>query len=265
MGSSLSISGKVAIVTGGGRGLGRAIAAKLCASGCHVIINYVNSDRDAQDTLASLSGLPGSAASFKADLREPDALEAVVNRAIDMHGRIDIFVHNAATLRPMSAVAPDTAAVYREQALALNPLLAGAALFAKAMNENGGRVIAISSNGAGHVIPGYLSVGIAKAAMESLVRYLAAELAGKGIAVNAISTALLDKSPLGNGPHDNGETASGGLANPGVAAMLAARTPAGRLSTPADVADAVALLCAPEAAWIHGQVITVDGGLGLLA
>jgi enoyl-[acyl-carrier protein] reductase III len=255
MGSSLSIGGKVAIITGGSRGLGRAIAEKLCANGCHVIVNYANSDPDAQDTLNSLAGLPGSATMVKADVREHRALEAVVNKAIDLHGSLDIFIHSAATLRPMSAFAPDTAAVYREQELALNPLLLGASIFAKAMSENGGRVIAISSNGAGHVIPGYLSAGVAKAAMESLVRYLAAELAGKGIAVNAISTALLDK----------GSPNTSGLANPAVTAMLAARTPAGRLSTPADVADAVALLCAPEAAWIHGQVITVDGGLGLLA
>jgi enoyl-[acyl-carrier protein] reductase III len=255
MGSSLSIADKVAIVTGGSRGLGRAIAEKLCASGCHVIVNYAHSDPDAQDTLNALAQLPGSATSIKADVREHTALEAVVNKAIDMHGRLDIFVHNAATLCPMSGLTPDIAAVYQEQELALNPLLHGAGTFAKTMGENGGRVIAISSNGAGNVIPGYLSVGIAKAAMESLVRYLAAELAGKGIAVNAISTALLDK----------GNPGASGLSNPAIAAMLAARTPAGRLTTPADVADAVALLCAPEAAWIHGQVITVDGGLGLLA
>jgi enoyl-[acyl-carrier protein] reductase III len=256
MGSSLDIGGKVAIITGGSRGLGRAIAEKLCAGGCHVIVNYANSDSTAQDTVNSLARLPGSVTLVKADVREHGAIEEVVNKAIDVHGRLDIFVHNAATLQPMSAFAPDPAAVYREQELALNPLLFGAGILAKAMNEQtGGRVIAISSNGAGHVIPGYLSVGVAKAAMESLVRYLATELAAKGIAVNAISTALLDKT----------DPNTSGLANPAIAAMLAARTPAGRLSTPADVADAVALLCAPEAAWIHGQVITVDGGLGLLA
>jgi enoyl-[acyl-carrier protein] reductase III len=256
MGSSLGIEGKVAIITGGNRGLGRAIAEKLCASGCHVIVNYANSDSAAEDTLNSLAKLSGSATLMKADVREQSAIEAIVNQAIDLHGRLDIFIHNAATLQPMSAITPDTAAVYQEQELALNPLLLGAGIFAKAMNgETGGRVIAISSNGAGRVIPGYLSVGIAKAALESLVRYLAAELAGQGIAVNAISTALLDK----------GGANTSGLANPAITAMLAARTPAGRLSTPADVADAVALLCAPEAAWIHGQVLTVDGGLGLLA
>src|SRR5580698_6701445 len=213
MGSSLDIGGKVAIITGGSRGLGRAIAEKLCAGGCHVIVNYANSDSTAQDTVNSLARLPGSVTLVKADVREHGAIEEVVNKAIDVHGRLDIFVHNAATLQPMSAFAPDPAAVYREQELALNPLLFGAGILAKAMNEQtGGRVI-------------------------------------------AIWTALLDKT----------DPNTSGLANPAIAAMLAARTPAGRLSTPADVADAVALLCAPEAAWIHGQVITVDGGLGLLA
>jgi enoyl-[acyl-carrier protein] reductase III len=251
MTSSLSLHDKVAIVTGGSRGLGHAIARKLCASGCQVILNHLRPGPDAAQAVASLAGLAGSATPVRADLREPAAVQALVDAAMSLHGRLDIFVHNAATFPPMSALAPDAAAVQAEYGLAINPLLHGAPLFAKVMAQGSGRVIAISSNGARRVVPGYLAVGVAKAALESLVRYLAVELAGKGITVNTVATALLDKS------------ADASLATPDVAAMLAARTPAGHLSTPADVADAVALLCADEAAWIHGQVITVDGGLGL--
>ncbi|HEX4725573.1 MAG TPA: SDR family oxidoreductase [Pseudonocardiaceae bacterium] len=247
------LEGKVAVVTGGGRGLGRAVAHKLCASGCHVILNYLSADADAQAAVEAMAGLPGSASAVRGDVRDADVLNALVAQALDRHGRLDVFVHNAATLPPMSALAPDLAALHAEQALALDPLLHGAALFAKVMSEHGGRVIAISGNGAHHVVPAYLAVGIAKAALESLVRYLAVELAGKGIAVNAIATSLLDKDE----PNP--------LAHPDAVAMLAARTPAGRLTKPSDVADAVALLCADEAAWIHGQVIIVDGGLGLRA
>jgi enoyl-[acyl-carrier protein] reductase III len=253
MASTLGLDGKVAVVTGASRGLGRAVAQKLSASGCRVVVNYVSSAERANHLVESLPGGPDTAVAVQGDVRDGDVAQGLIETAIDRFGRLDFFVHNAATFQPMSALAPDLAAVHREQQLALDPLLACAATFAKVMDGAGGRVIAVSSNGAGHVVPTYLSVGLAKAALESLVRYLAVELAGKGIAVNAIATALLDKGD----PH--------GIAASDLGAMLAARTPAGRLSTPADVADAVALLCADEAAWIHGQVITVDGGLGLRA
>jgi enoyl-[acyl-carrier protein] reductase III len=252
MSNSLTLDGKVAIVTGGTRGLGYAIARKLCASGCHVILNHLQSGTNAAKAVTTLSGLAGSASAIRADVREPTAVQTLVDAAIDSYGRLDIFVHNAATLAPMSALNPDVPAVRSEQELAINPLLYGAPLFAKVMAGGGGRIIAISSNGADRVVPGYLAAGVAKAALESLVRYMAAELAGKAITANVIATALLDKG------------GSSALSAPEIAAMLAARTPGGHLTTPAEVADAVALLCADEASWIQGQVITVDGGLGLL-
>lgn len=263
MTSSLRLDGKVAIVTGGTRGLGYGIARKLCASGCHVILNHLRSGPHAAAAAAALSGLAGSAVAVRADVREPAAVQALIDAAIDARGHLDIFVHNAATLAPMSALNPDVAAVHGEQELAINPLLYGAPLFAKVMTE-AGRVIAISSNGADHVVPGYLAVGVAKAALESLVRYMAVEFAGKAITVNAIATALLDKDEGGSGGSIPPVKKDSALASPEIAAMLAARTPGGHLTTLAEVADVVALLCADEASWIHGQVITVDGGLGLL-
>ena len=109
----------------------------------------------------------------------------------------------------------------------------------------------MSSSGARRVVDGYLGLGMAKAALESLVRYLAVELAPTGVAVNAVSTAKVDK-----GTDDP---------RPDLVRTLAARTPAGRLTTPEDVASVVALLCTDEAGWLQGQVITVDGGLALRA
>ena len=253
MTSSLGLDGKAAVITGGTRGLGRAIARKLCASGCSVVLSYAQSDADAQEAVRSLRDLPGEARAAKGDVRQPDVLQALADTALDRYGRLDIVVHNAATLPAMSVLGPDLDAMHQEQELALNPLLAGAAIFAKAMSGKGGRIIGISGNGARRAIPGYVALGVAKAALESLIRYLAVELAPQGIAVNAIATALLDKGV----PND--------MVPPQAIAMLAARTPAGRLTTPADVADAVALLSTTEAGWIHGQVIMVDGGLGLRA
>ncbi|MEU7146153.1 SDR family oxidoreductase [Nocardia sp. NPDC046473] len=249
-GSSLGLDGKVAAVTGASRGLGAAIASKLCESGCHVVVNYAHDTAAAESLVAALDGRKGTAVAVKADITGPDGVATVLEQARRRFGRLDVFVHNAASWHPMSAIDNEPDAIHADIAAAIDPLLRAAAPLMELM-ASGGRVIAVSSNGARAVLPHYVSLGLAKSALETLVRYLAVELAGNGIAVNAITTAKLDKGP---------ETPGAELIP-----MLAARTPAGRLTVPADVADVVALLCAPEAAWIHGQVITVDGGFGLRA
>lgn len=240
----LDLSGTVAVVTGGTRGVGLAVTRKLVACGAEVVAGY----RDDEIAAKRLETEYGERVSVVAvDLTTPAGLARLLAAASRRHRHIDVFVHAAGTLHPMPAVGADPAGVEADVRLALAPLL-GATAITKLMPE-GGRIILISSNGARVAAPRYVSAGIAKAAAESLVRYLAVELAGRGIAVNAISTAKLDKGP--------------DTPNPEIAQQLAARTPAGRLTTPDDVANAVALLCTAEAGWIHGQVITVDGGLSL--
>jgi enoyl-[acyl-carrier protein] reductase III len=239
-----------ALVTGASRGLGQAIARSLCGHGCHVHLNYVTSDVAAKEAAASMSDLPGGVTLARGDVRDGAVLQRLLRQVHDQHGRLDIFVHNAASFHPMLAVAPSVDDFFAEQRLSLHPLLYGASTLARLMNGRG-RVIAISSNGAFEVIPNYVATGVAKAALESLVRYLAVELAPFGITVNSVATHLLDKGA---------ETA-----NKDIAGLLSSRTPNGRLTRPEDVADVVSLLCRPEAAWLQGQVITVDGGLGLRA
>jgi enoyl-[acyl-carrier protein] reductase III len=248
---SISLTGKVALVTGGSRGLGRSIAHRLCEAGCDVVVNYVSSDAAAEATVAGMSGLPGGAHAHKGDVRDPEVLADLVGTLRDRHGRLDIVVHNAATWKPMSAARPRPDDFWSEQSLALDPLVRGVPGFVELMAGRSGRIVAVSGNGAHEVIPGYVAVGVSKAALESLVRYLAVDLAGAGITVNAVATSMLDKGA---------ETP-----NPELATFLATRSPSGRLTKPEDVADAVALLCTEEAAWIQGQVLMVDGGLGLRA
>ncbi|KAB8178278.1 SDR family oxidoreductase [Microbispora catharanthi] len=245
------LDGRVALVTGATRGLGLAIARKLCASGCHVYLNYAHSDDDAERAVELLSGSKGTATALKFDAAEPDVAPKLLEAVRERHPQLDVFVHNAASFHPMSAVEPQVGDFWDDVRLAVSPLVQAAARLGETMTPGTGRIIAISSMGARSVVPDYVSQGVGKAALESLVRYLAVELAPKGIAVNAVSTGKLDKG-------------AGGPDAPAVRA-LAARTPAGRLTRPEDVADVVALLCTDEAAWIHGQVITADGGLSIRA
>ncbi|MCX5261957.1 SDR family oxidoreductase [Streptomyces canus] len=249
--AQLGLDGRVALVTGAARGLGRAIAHQLCAAGCDVYVNYHRDDDSARQTIEELAGLKGTAVAVRADVRDGAAFHAVLDQVAEERGGLDVFVHNAATFRYNTAVGPDPESFRSELELALNPLLSGGPRLAELMAGRPGRIIVVSSNGAHSVIPGYVNVGVAKAAVENLVRYLAVELAGRGISVNAVATALLDKGEL--------------TANRSIAEFLGRRTPAGRLSTPCDVAEFVTLLATDQAAWLQGQVITVDGGLGLLA
>ncbi|MYW65839.1 SDR family oxidoreductase [Streptomyces sp. SID8379] len=250
--STLGLEGRSVIVTGGTRGLGLATARRLVAAGCDVVLTYAHDGAAADTALESLRGLKGTAHAVRGDITDPDSLPELLRTVIERHGRLDVFVHNAATFHPMQALAADLTGVRADLSAALDPLLGGAPLIAEAMAGGPGRIVAVSSTGAQSVVPRYVSLGIAKAALESAVRYLAAELAGRGIAVNAVAASKLAK-------------AGGPPVDPKVVEHLVARIPAGRLTRPEDVADAVALLCTDEAAWIHGQVLTVDGGTGLAA
>jgi enoyl-[acyl-carrier protein] reductase III len=249
--STLGLDGRAALVTGGTRGLGLAIARKLCACGCAVYLNYLRSAVEAEHALAALAGLKGTAQLLPGDVTAEGVLPGMLAELAERHGAVDILVHSAVSFQPMRATDPRLGLSRRDMATTLDPLLHTAPTLAQVMRRPGGRVIAVSSTGSTRVVPNYVSLGMAKAALESLVRYLAVDLAATGVAVNAVAAAKLDKG--GNGP------------DRAMLARLAERTPGGRPTRPADVADVVALLCTPEAGWLHGQVVTVDGGLSLPA
>jgi enoyl-[acyl-carrier protein] reductase III len=245
------LAGKTALVTGAARGIGRAVARKLAAAGCDVIVNYYNSHDEAAALCAEIGALGRRAVAIKASVGLPDSVDELFAELRRHFDRLDIIVSNAASgvLRPATEM---TLKHWRwcleTNALALN-LLAQRAL---PLMPPGGRIVAMSSLGAQRAMPGYGFVGASKAALESLVRTLAQELGPRGIRVNAVSAGVVDTDALQHFPD-----------RAGLLASFAARSPAGPVLTPEDVAGAVYLLCLPEAVMINGHTLFVDGGFAI--
>ncbi|PBC66053.1 hypothetical protein BKI49_01665 [Streptomyces sp. Tue6028] len=244
------LKGRSALVIGGTRGVGRAVTEKLAVSGCDVVATFAHSAEDAGTLLADLKDTPGSLETLRGDARRAETLPEAMRHVRERHGRLDILVHAAASAHPMPVLGMRLTEVYADTATALVPLAASAGPAADLLSE-GGRIIVVSASVARGVAPHMVSLGVAKAALESLTRFVAVELADRGVTVNAVSASKLDKGA--------------DTPRPEVARAIGARTPAGRLATPRDVADTVALLCLPEAQWITGHVVSADGGLSLLA
>ena len=246
---SETLPGKIALVTGGSRGIGRAIALKLARSGCDVAIVYHNSHDEAEAVCREIRGLGRRAQAIQADVSDPEIVEEVFV-AFRQYGfdRVDIVVSNAATgvLKPALELGlKHWRRCLETNALALNFL----AQHAVPLMPNGGRIIAISSLGASRAIPQYAFIGASKAALESLARSLAQELGPRGVRVNIVSAGVVDTDALKHFP--NREE---------LLEEFARRAPAGPTLTEEHVADAVYLLCQPEAAMITGHTLVVDAG-----
>jgi enoyl-[acyl-carrier protein] reductase III len=245
---SQTLLGKVALVTGGSRGIGRAVALKLAKSGCDVAVVYHNSHEEAESVCAAIRELGRQAQAIQADVSDPEIVAEIFAALRSQFNRVDFVVSNAATgvLKPALELSlKHWRRCLETNALALN-LLAQQAV---PLMPRGGRIIALSSLGASRAIPQYAFIGASKAALESLVRSLAQELGPRGIRVNVVSAGVVDTDALKHFP--NREQ---------LLEEFARRAPAGPTLTPEDVADAVYLLCQPEAAMITGHTLVVDAG-----
>jgi len=243
-----ALTGKVALVTGAARGIGRAIATKLAGEGCDIVANYYNSSDEAESLCAELRARGRKAVAVKASVGVPDSVDELFTELREHFDHLDIVVSNAASgvLKPtVEMTLKHWRWCLETNALALN-LLAQRAL---PLMPSGGRIIALSSLGSVRAMPGYGFIGASKAALEALARALAQELGPRGVRVNVVSAGVVDTDALAYFP--NREEL---LAN------FAQRTPAGPVLTPQDVANAVYLLCLPEAAMINGHTLVVDGG-----
>ncbi len=250
----VDLRGKIALVTGSSRGIGRAIALRLASEGADIIINFLRNTSAAEETAEAIRSLGRRAILAKAHLGDEAKIDALFETVREQAGGLDILICNAASgyLRP---VMEQTVKGW-DWTLNINArsvLLCAQRAVPLMASRGGGSIVNITSQGSVRVLPNYVSVGVSKAAIESLTRYLAAELAQYNIVVNAVSGGIMKTDALNAFP-------DGGVA------MLAAggKAPAERLVTPDDIADVVTFLCSPTAHMIRGQTIIVDGGYSLM-
>jgi len=245
------LHGKVALITGGSRGIGRAIAIRLAEQGADVIVNYVRHKRDAGETAAEVEQLGRKCLLVKTNVANSDDVKKMFGVIKKEFGHLDILVSNAASgvLKPALELTErhwNWAMEINARAL-LTLVQEGLPLMGR-----GSRVMAVSSLGSVRAIENYTTVGASKAALESLVRHLAVELGPQGINVNTISAGAVDTDALKHFPNRDQ-----------ILGTAMARTPLGRLTTPKDVADIALFLCSDLSSMIQGQVITVDGGYAI--
>jgi enoyl-[acyl-carrier protein] reductase III len=247
-GPAAPVGAMTILVTGGSRGIGREVARRFARDGAkRIAIGYLRNDAAAVEAAEELRGLGAEPVLVRGNVASSRVAEEVAAL-----GPLDALVHCAATgvIRP----ALETTDKHFDWTLAANArAFLSLARAAAPQMPRGSTLVAVSSLGSVRVLENYVLVGTSKAALEALVRYLAVELAPLGIRVNAVSGGVVETGALDHFPNRE--------------AMLAgslARTPAGRLVEPADVADAVAFLCSPGAEMIRGQTLIVDGGFSLV-
>ncbi len=245
----MTLDNKIALVTGGSRGIGRAICLKLASMGATVGINYVANPKAAEETLAQVEAAGGKGFLCRFDVADPEAVQAGIKDVLDAHGQIDILVNNAGITRDglMARMKED------DWDSVLNTNLKGAFLCSKAvmrtmMKKRWGRIINVSSVVGFVGNSGQVNYAAAKAGMTGLTKSIARELAGRNITVNGVAPGYIVTDM------------TEGLAEE-VQEALKGQIPMGVLGTPADVAAAVGFLASPDSQYMTGQTLHVNGGM----
>jgi enoyl-[acyl-carrier protein] reductase III len=246
------LDGRVALVTGGSRGIGRAISLALARRGANVVVVYFRNRAAAHEACTLIEDHGVKAMPIRANVGDEDQLGRAFDEVAETFGRLDVFVSNAATGVIKPATELDERAWRWTMDANARALFLGAQR-ARSLMTGGGSIVALSSLGARRVLPGYSVVGVSKAAIEALVRYLAVEFA-PDVQVNGVSPGVVDTDALRHFPMRDD-----------MLARARETTPAGRLTEPTDVAAVVDFLTSDAARMITGQVICIDGGQSLVA
>jgi enoyl-[acyl-carrier protein] reductase III len=253
----MGLEDRVVAITGASRGIGRAIALRLARERPrHVVVGYCTNHEAARRTVGEIEALGVAASPLSTDVGQEEELRAFFAEIRKRCGRLDVFVANAARTAFAPTLELSMRSWRRTLELNVDAFLLGAQLAARLMEEGGtgGHIVGLSSLGARAYVPSYAALGTAKAAIEALTRYLAVELAPRGINVNVVCAGFIDTDSTRMLPSFDAAVAE-----------TAARTPAGRIGRPEDLAGVVAFLCSPEAAWIRGQTVVADGGYSLIS
>ena len=243
---------KVAMVTGSSRGLGKALAIELAKQGYDIVVNYARSRSAAEETVKEIEALGRKAIMIRANVGDVEKLRTMFEQVKEEFGRLDVFVSNAASgvLRPIMELEES----HWDWTMNINAkaMLFGAQEAARLMDK-GGKILGVSSLGSIRYLENYTTVGVSKAAIESITRYLAVELAPLGIAVNTVSGGALDTEALKHFPNRE-ELLEDARIN----------TPAGRMVEIDDMVKTAMFLISDDSDMIRGQTIIVDGGRSIL-
>ena len=244
---SKKLSGKVALVTGSSRGIGRAIAERLSRDGAAVAVNYISNASGAEETAAEIKAAGGDAIALPADVSKLEDIQRLFDQTIEHYGRLDILINNAG-IRISKNVADINEAEY-DRLFAINVKGTFFACQQAARRfSDGGRIINISSAVTRMMLPAYSIYAASKGAVDQITRVLAKELGGRHITVNAVAPGPVDTELFRDGKSDE------------QIQLMAQMAALGRVGEVQDIADAVAFLASDDARWITGQCIHVNGG-----
>ncbi|WP_186258588.1 SDR family oxidoreductase [Burkholderia gladioli] len=238
---------RAAIVTGGSRGIGRAIATRLAADGFAVVVNYASNAAAAQETVGAIVEAGGTAIAVQGDVASEADVARLFDTTVERFGSVDVVVNSAGVMSMAAIDTEQLEAFDRTIATNLRGTFLVLAQAAKRM-QRGGRIIALSTSVIALSFPGYGPYIASKAGVEGLVRVLANELRGRGITANVVSPGPVATELFFNGKTDE------------QVAKLAKLAPLERLGEPEDIASAVSFLACPDGAWVNAQVLRVNGG-----
>lgn len=249
-------AGRVALITGSSRGIGRELALSLAAQGASLVVNYKQNEDLAGEVVAAAEAGGGRGIAVRADMEDPEQIDRLFEAAAEEFGRLDYFVGNAAASSFKAIRDLKLHNLDRSYAMNVRAFVLGAQRAVDLM-DRGGRIVTLSSYGSIRAYPTYANLGAAKAALEAWVRYMAVEFAPLGINVNAVNGGIIES--------DSSAYFYAVEGMPSLEEAVLPKIPKARQGTVKEVADTVEFLLEPRSEYITGQTLIVDGGLSVVA